>query len=211
MEKSMTIIYSKRKMKPRAKFDHYTTEPAFCLAALRDIQPYITPKKILDPGCGSGVWGWAAREIWPKARIYGVELQELSKFDKHYHGVYDQVWHGDYLSNWSDTTFDLILGNPPYKLAEEFVRKSCSLLNKHGYIYFLLRLAFLEGQKRSAGLYSEKVLDSVRVLSRRPSFGGYGGKTDATAYAMFQWKHGPLNKFVDRKNFQGLWLDWERE
>jgi hypothetical protein len=87
------------------------------------------------------------------------------------------------------TRYDLIIGNPPFGLAEEFVRYSLSLLDKNGWLVFLLRLAFLEGQDRGRGLWSEFPLHTCGVYSPRPSFTG-DGKTDATAYAAYVWQKG---------------------
>jgi len=88
---------------------------------------------------------------------------------------------------------ELIFGNPPYSLAEEFVRKSLELVDDGGYVFFLLRLAFLESKKRHFGLYAEHPLRRVYVLTRRPSFftTKKDSKTvDALAYGMFLWQKG---------------------
>lgn len=89
----------------------------------------------------------------------------------------------------TDTWFDLIVGNPPYADAEEFVRESMRYLRHGGVLAYLLRLAFLEGQDRSAGLWREFPAHTVAVASKRPSFTG-NGKTDATAYAMYYFVKG---------------------
>jgi hypothetical protein len=79
----------------------------------------------------------------------------------------------------------VMMTNPPYKLAQEFIERGLEVANN---VVVLLRLNFLEGQKRSAWL-REHVPD-VYVLPKRPSFTG-DGKTDATAYAwMVFWPGG---------------------
>lgn len=80
--------------------------------------------------------------------------------------------------------FSLIITNPPYRLAETFVRRSLPLLAPGGILALLLRLGFLEGQAR-ARLHATFPCD-VHPLSRRPSFTG-DGSTDATAYAWLVW------------------------
>jgi len=102
--------------------------------------------------------------------------------------------------------FDLICGNPPYSLAEEFIRCSINLLNPKGYVYFLLRLSFLEGIARNKGLFKEFPPKRVYICSRRPSFFSTDGKkhsTDTLAYALFLWQKGYAKE--TKLNF----LDWK--
>jgi hypothetical protein len=72
----------------------------------------------------------------------------------------------------------------------------------NGEIMFLLRLNFLEGQKRSKGLWKEFRPYQIYVLPRRPSFTG-DQKTDATAYMLACW--GKENK-LDTTYLS--WLEW---
>lgn len=76
--------------------------------------------------------------------------------------------------------FDVAILNPPFSLAEPFIRK-CTELAK--VTCALLRLNFLGSQKRAAWLHDWT--PDVYVLPRRPSFTGRG--TDATEYAWFVW------------------------
>jgi hypothetical protein len=153
----------------------------------------------LDVGCGNGVWGKAATNI--VAIIDGIDIvPSVSDNDIH---LFGQIFTGNFLE--LNTNYDFIFGNPPYSLAEEFVRHSFKLLEPNGYIYFLLRLSFLEGIARGNGLFKEFPPKHVYVCSRRPSFFSTNGKhtTDTLAYAMFLWQ----------KNYQGKteldFLDWE--
>jgi hypothetical protein len=82
-----------------------------------------------------------------------------------------------------------IVMNPPYNQALEFVKHACEILSlandgENWRVHTLLRLSFLEGQKRAVWL-KKNMPSHVRVLSRRPSF-THGG-TDACAYAWFTW------------------------
>jgi hypothetical protein len=81
------------------------------------------------------------------------------------------------------------MGNPPYSHAEAFIRKHMTLLDAGGHCVQLLRLAFLEGQRRRRGLWKEFPAKTIYVLGKRPSFTG-DGRTDATAYAIFLWERG---------------------
>lgn len=78
----------------------------------------------------------------------------------------------------------LALGNPPFSLAQEFIEQSLRVAPE---VVFLLRLSFLESQKRQAFFEKHGVPD-VFVLPERPSFIGEG--TDSCAYAWMRWKRG---------------------
>lgn len=183
----MPIITTTKKMRPRDPMDHYPTDPAVALAALRLLphdlgrrHPDHTPPFIVDPGAGSGVYGAAARQIWPDAEISGCDIRDLPQ-----PAAYDQwIPRWDFVTQAVGGGANLVMGNPPYKFAEEFIRKGFRFLTDGGYINFLLRLSFLEGQKRARGLWKDFPLQSVHVLAARPSFTG-DGRTDATAYAIF--------------------------
>jgi hypothetical protein len=85
--------------------------------------------------------------------------------------------------------FDLVMGNPPYKYAEQFVRQAYRMLEPDGHLIMLLRMNFLEGIGRAHGLWRTHPLKQTVVCSRRVSFSG-DGKTNATAYAYFIWQKG---------------------
>jgi hypothetical protein len=75
----------------------------------------------------------------------------------------------------------VIITNPPFSLALEFLQKS--LLEAQTVIY-LLRLNFLGSQARR-NFWQQNRPSHVLVLSKRPSF--TGGGTDSTEYAWFCW------------------------
>lgn len=227
------IIQTTKTMRERDDFDHYPTPIELCRAALLRCPLSVestTRLRILDPGAGTGVWGEAAREIWPNAEIHGIELREMPAPK-----AYDHWRTDNYMLSRYTKPFDLIMGNPPYgdlweqrqrKLAkqakkhgknyrrpsrplnepmadaEAFVNRSFWNIAHGGFVVFLLRLAFLEGQERCIGLWRQAVPFSVLTLSRRPSFTG-NGKTDATAYAVYYWQPG-----IHYEHYRGGWLRW---
>lgn len=91
----------------------------------------------------------------------------------------------DFLNyNFDNKKFDIIIGNPPYSYAKEFIEKCFELQSKNGVIIMLLRTAFLESKKRYE-FWKQHPLTELYVLSKRPSFTGKG--TDATSYSWFVW------------------------
>lgn len=174
-------------MSKRNPYDFYTTPPGVIDHFLLSYLPSIKGD-ILDPGAGSGEFGAAInrynKEIFGKSlpHLTGVEIRKEER--DNLKDLYDYIILGDYLS-WSTTsTYDLIIGNPPYNQAMEFVEKSLSLLKPDGKLIFLLRTAFLESKKRYY-FWKRYPITDLYVLSSRPSFTGKG--IDATSYSWFIW------------------------
>lgn len=127
-----------------------------------------------EPAVGAGhiIEAVGPRAAWATFDIRPVARPELS--DHH-------VPQYDFLEHDESKRFNVIITNPPFYRAEEFVRKALSCAD---HVAMLLRLAFLESRKREA-LHAEYPSD-VYVLSRRPSFLA-NGATDSSAYAWFVW------------------------
>lgn len=197
----MPIIRTDKPLRKRADFDYYPTPIELCRAAIDIFNPnMIYPREVLDPGAGDGVWGQAIRDKWNRTVLTGVEIQPQFKITPDYNS-----WHTqDYLS-FNEGRFDFIVGNPPYHLASEFIEQSYKRLRSDGYMMFLLRLAFLESQKRYTKFFSDVKLrpKHVFVSVRRISFTN-DGKSDNTAYALFVW-----HKQQRHTHYTSLsWLDW---
>lgn len=179
----------------RNEADFYAT-PLETVYTLLDNYEIIYPEDvILEPGAGSGNIIRALRERGYKNHIDAVELRveeycNLSNYA-------DQVLIYDYLSpliNTNGRKYDVIIGNPPYSLAQEFIDKSLELLAPGGRLIFLLRTNFLESKKRFEW-WQDKLPNGLYVLHSRPSFTGKG--TDATSYAWFVWEKSRYrNKFL---------------
>lgn len=199
------IITTTKQLRPRERHDHYPTPSGLCRAALGILPGTFAPRYILDPGAGTGVWGAAARERWGAGpQITGVELQLSPR-----PAAYDR-WHCGQFSAYTALAMregqpapELIMGNPPYRWAEAFVRLSLAMLSPGGYLVQLLRTAFLEGQARARGFWATHAPISVDTCSRRPSFTG-DGRTDATAYSIFVWRKGD-----HPRRYSGGWLLWD--
>lgn len=138
---------------------------------------------IWEPACGRG----------GIAKILTGRGHDVHSTDKYDHG-YGQTGI-DFLSMEECHSCD-ILTNPPFSLSGEFLEQALSLMvsghvNKFA---FLLRLNFLEGQKR-AKIFKEFPPARVLVFSKRLPMmhrPGYNGKksTSTVAYAWFVWERG---------------------
>ena len=147
----------------------------------RAILPHLSPSVVLDPCCGHGAILDVVADQW-KVPTFGIELDAgRAKQAKMRHCVARSDALGSH--EWPSA---LIVTNPPYGLAEEFIRRALSQRSAFDRA-FLLRLNFLGSQKR-AGFHRDNPSD-VYVLPRRPSFTS-DGKSDSTEYAWFVWRPG---------------------
>lgn len=175
----LDALRQKARRRPRHEHDVYETPPEFAAAGLDLVT--TSPEWILDVGAGAGVWGTAARARWKRAELIGVELRELPRPD-----VYDEWIVGDFAEAAPELgTFDLVMGNPPYRHAEAFIRAGLSLLAPGGELLFLLRLSFREGINRNRGLFREYPLAELSVCDRRPKF--HSQKNGSIAFGFFRW------------------------
>lgn len=101
----------------------------------------------------------AERQIWEPAAGRGAIVNVLCHAG-HYVHASDLVDYGSWDGEYGECEFgvdflletrapigcEAIVMNPPYKLADQFVRHAITLVPK---VYALLRLAFLEGTRRS--------------------------------------------------------------
>lgn len=95
---------------------------------------------------------------------------------------------GDYLETKFDKPFDMIITNPPFAWALEFVQKALDEVEDGGYVIMLLRLNFLGSRTRNEWLRNNMPYE-IYVHGKRMSFTD-DGKTDSIEYAHFVWKKG---------------------
>lgn len=88
--------------------------------------------------------------------------------------------------------YDLVISNPPFNLAQEFVEGGLNAVHDFGYVVYLLRLNFFGSQKRNEWIKTFRPEWCV-IHSKRPSFTP-DGKTDATEYAHFVWNRNKIGK-----------------
>ena len=171
---------SKNRKRKSIKGDKYNTPP-HCITKLLNVLDHnrLNTAKFLEPCFGTG------------AIDKHVPIPEKLK-------SYAEITQG---MNYLKTTyrkrtkkglrpFDLIITNPPFSLAEEFILKA---LDDAETVIILLRLNFLGSVKR-VEFWNGKVPepDYLFIITPRPSF-VYGG-TDSCEYAWFVWDR---KKFVD--------------
>lgn len=92
----------------------------------------------------------------------------------------------DYLTHPIEFRDDLIITNPPFSLALQFLKKS---LKEAKTVCYLQRLNWLGSQERK-DFWNANPPDKIFVLSKRPQFMkemGLKAGSDSTEYAWFIW------------------------
>lgn len=202
-------IVTDKVMRERHPHDFYETEPNLVTAYFHRIDPLFSlygtsDKTFLDVGAGRGVWGKVLRRLYPHSYIAGVEIQE--QFTKP--SEYNAWFVGDLHIMDKLGSYEVIVGNPPYKYAEDFYWHSAQLLpNGTGEIIFLLRLGFLASRGRYDRMYNRYQRPwKVTVLNTRPSFTG-DGHTYPDDFNVIHWK---LDRGVYMGNTEMDFMVYER-
>lgn len=187
-----TPITTEKQMRARAEHDFYETSDYTIATYLKHENFEFNNCSVIDPGAGNGIFGKVIRSLYPDVFIAGVEKYiEEPLYSEHYN-EWIRKDYIDFEPAFTDSfvqSFNVIIGNPPYKIAEKFFWKSHTLLQhqEHAILIFLLRLGFCESETRYKSMYSQGFKPSkVTVLNTRPSFTG-NRKTYPAAFAFFRW------------------------
>lgn len=167
----------------RSVADFYPT-PKWCVDRLLD-RMVLPAGRWLEAGAGDGAIIKAVNEHpnygAKRIRWTAVELRpECAPVLEHLIGKPPII--GDFLTAPTpDVPFTVCIANPPFSLAESFLRVA---RQKADYVCFLLRLNFLQGSERAEWLVND--VPDVWLIPDRPSFTG-DGQTDSVAYAWMVW------------------------
>lgn len=166
--------------------DLYETPPEATLSLLREV---ALPGIIWEPACGPGAIARVLREsgrhVWATDLI-DYKSPDQDKADFNFLGLLTYTFGTDDFA---------IVTNPPFKDAHKFVAKAleCAPL-----VVMLLRLAFLESERRSPILDNGKLREVLVYRKRLPMMhrAGWEGRkaSSAMAFAWFVWDrdhHGP--------------------
>jgi len=157
--------------------DYYATEPA-ATDWLCQLETFSNP--ILEPACGEG-------HISKQLIAHGYQVVSRDIEDRGYGEVADFLFFNE--ERWSGD----IITNPPYSMAQEFVKKALEIIDKGHKVAMFLKLTFLEGKGR-ADLFKRNppirvwVSRSRLKCAKNGDFDSMDGS--ATAYAWFIWEKG---------------------
>ena len=157
--------------------DLYET-PVEATLALLEVEPL--PHSLWEPACGLGAMVRPLRAAGH--RVIATDLVDYRSPDQDSTGR-------DFLSERAAPDgVQAIVTNPPFKIADGFVRHALNLCPR---VVMLLRLAFLESERRSDILDGGQLARVYVFRNRLPMMhrAGWTGRkaTNATAFAWFVW------------------------
>lgn len=171
----------------RADLDYYATNPV-AVEMLLNNHHFNSRQTILEPCVGGGHIANYISSIYRSSDITGIDLA--------YRGYKDTIV-ADYLTYETDKKYDLIITNPPFSQAQEFIEKSIDLINDSGSVAMFLKLNFLEGVKRKE-FFEKHPPKYIYVFRKR----------------MATWKNGnPINPETNKKWSETIcfaWFIWEK-
>ena len=180
------------KAEDRENADFYPTPDPLALACCKEARELLYwPEIIVEPSAGSGAFVRAAQAIWPKVHIISVEIRPeanapLSDLEA------GAVYTVDFLEFLEHAGLDkyksLVIGNPPYSLAQEHIMACLDYLSPGSHIAFLLKLGFLGTKQRANLLWKQGQCKYLCPILGRPSF--VKGSCDVNEYGLFIWEVG---------------------
>ena len=137
--------------------------------------------EVLDPCCGDGAIASRIKELFPQCWVDADDL-----IDRGYGRP-----NIDYLLE-PIMPYDAVVMNPPFSLAEEFIRKALrQTKERKGKVFNISRLSLLEGQKRLK-LFQEFPPARVWVFSKRVNYfdpeGNEIQSATSNCWTVWDWK-----------------------
>lgn len=133
---------------------------------------------VLEPAAGAGNILSVLELAFPNARLNACDVAPRG----------ERIARLDFLEaeEFDTPQYDLIVTNPPFRLATQFLRRAMHCARDGGYVCFLLRAAFLESKARW-NLLEEFPPKAVYFLRQRPKFTGPNSPDGGTDTAMYAW------------------------
>lgn len=174
----------------RQPFDTYNT-PSWCVRRL--LEAVKLPSGLwLEPSAGDGAIIRAVRSMRDDVTFDAVEIRGNMKpeLEKVAQGVYIDDFLALPEPNEGDGGYAVVITNPPYSQALDFVKKAMCYSDV---VVMLLRLNFWgSGEKAGRPEFMRDFPADTYVFPNRPSF--VGGKNDSTEYAWLVWSRESIER-----------------
>jgi len=164
------------------------------LKFFKKIDPYATLMKVLDPCAGGDdkhPMSYPTALIksgWKDEQIFTLDIRGDSQA-----AVIKDYFKAKVLRS----KFQIIISNPPFILAQEFIEKALKDVINGGWVIMLLRLNFFGSQKRYQFWQNNRPMFAF-IHSKRMSFTDKGG-TDSIEYMHCVWQKGRKPKYTKVK------------
>lgn len=176
----------------RLPADAYVTPDLLTRAICERLRQRFTPDEVIEPSAGAGAFVRASRATWPEAHVTANEIDRGRKRELLQAGAH-VVLHWDWptiaakiaIGQTDAGAMRLIVGNPPFRAAQEHIEAALRMMRPGDSLAFLLRLNLL-GSSVRVKFWREWPPSWVAPIVPRPSF--TGGGTDGTEYALFVWQ-----------------------
>jgi len=122
----------------RVENDFYATNPK-AVTMLLDAIGEFENLDILEPCVGGGHIAKTIEDLNKGNKIDCIDLVDRG---------YPNTKVADFLTTPIDKLYDVVITNPPFSLAQEFIEKSISIVKPSGIVCMFLKIQFLEGVKR---------------------------------------------------------------
>lgn len=148
--------------------------------------------EVIEPSAGNGAFVAPLRQLWSLPPLLAIDVQPdhdaLSKAGAD--AVYKDDWVHWVRSHPIEEP-SLVVGNPPFSLAQEHISAGLDYLLPKSHICFLLKLNFLGGKKREETFWRQGQLRYVIPIVGRPTFvSGEVAINDTNEYGVFIWEVG---------------------
>lgn len=169
-----------QRVEPKDSPDDFPTPPWATRGLLEHIigqTKTLAHLTCLEPACGAGHMAKVLKE-------YFGQVHSSDAFVYGYGDVRDFIEHP-----YEPNSFDWVITNPPFRLAEEFVRTGLSVARKG--VAILARTVFLESVGRYQGIFREAPPTKfAQFVERVPMVRGRLDMkaTTATGYAWLVWE-----------------------
>ena len=159
----------------RAKNDFYATRHEDVEKIIKEFPDvFAKSQEIWECAVGMGHISSVIKQHFPNVNIFKTDIED--------YGINDVT--GDFLKmNYKDK-FDMIITNPPYKYATQFVIHALEQVKNNGYVIMFLRTLFIEGQERFDKIFSQYPPKVVNVYIKRTYGLINGDKNNKTSSAM---------------------------
>jgi len=191
----VSLITGGKGQAERSVTDFYPTPTASTISLLTSGKLDLTKiQTVLEPAAGQRHISKVVSDVVKPLSILSTDLYDYG--DPY---VYTGV---DFLTAEYNTTFDMVITNPPYdaKILLPFVKKALEVSNK--YVCMFLKGTFLESTKRYEFFKRNKNLKHILIFSNRQPIYKNGIITKQSNAIMYAW-------FIWDKDYDGLpMVDW---